>query len=60
LSLAKEKGWVSNRAEALKILGDGELKQALTIKADKISKSAKTKLEAAGCTIALSTIAPSH
>ena len=52
LALAKEKGWVSNRAEGLKILGDGALKHALNIKADKVSKQAKTKIEAAGGTIA--------
>jgi large subunit ribosomal protein L15 len=32
----------------LKILGDGELSKALTVKADKFSKSAKKKIEAAG------------
>ncbi|MBN2057543.1 MAG: 50S ribosomal protein L15 [Candidatus Saganbacteria bacterium] len=32
----------------LKVLGDGELKKALTVKADKFSKSAKEKIEAAG------------
>lgn len=32
----------------LKILGDGELKTSLTIKANKVSASAKAKIEAAG------------
>jgi large subunit ribosomal protein L15 len=32
----------------LKILGTGELKKALTVKADKFSASAKKKIEAAG------------
>ena len=32
----------------LKILGDGELSKALTVKADKFSKSARKKIEAAG------------
>jgi len=32
----------------LKILGDGEIKKALTVKADKFSKSAKKKIEEAG------------
>ena len=38
----------------LKILGDGELTKALTIKADKFSASARRKIEAAGgeCRIA--------
>ncbi len=37
----------------VKILGDGELKQALTIHADKVSASAREKIEKAGGTIAL-------
>jgi large subunit ribosomal protein L15 len=32
----------------LKILGNGEIKKALTVKADKFSESAKKKIEAAG------------
>ena len=32
----------------LKILGSGEIKKALTVKADKFSRSAKSKIEAAG------------
>ena len=32
----------------LKILGDGEITKALTVKADKFSRSAKKKIEAAG------------
>lgn len=48
LALAKEKGWVSNRAKSLKILGEGELKHPLVIKADKVSKTARAKIEAAG------------
>ena len=32
----------------LKILGGGEIKKALTVKADKFSESAKKKIEAAG------------
>lgn len=51
LDLAKEKGWVSNRAVGLKILGRGELKQSLVIKADKVSKTAADKIKAAGGTI---------
>jgi large subunit ribosomal protein L15 len=37
----------------LKILGDGELKHALTIEADKISASAREKIEKAGGTVTL-------
>ncbi|MFH1347887.1 MAG: 50S ribosomal protein L15 [Candidatus Margulisiibacteriota bacterium] len=32
----------------LKVLGSGEIKKALTVKADKFSQSAKRKIEAAG------------
>lgn len=32
----------------LKVLGSGEIKKALTVKADKFSQSAKKKIEAAG------------
>lgn len=35
----------------VKILGDGELSKKLTIKAHKVSASAKAKIEAAGATI---------
>ncbi|MDD5382179.1 MAG: 50S ribosomal protein L15 [Candidatus Margulisbacteria bacterium] len=35
-------------AGLLKILGTGEIKKALTVKADKFSESAKKKIEAAG------------
>lgn len=51
LALAKEKGWVPNRSEVLKILGTGDLQQALNVKAEKISKSAKAKIEAVGGTV---------
>jgi large subunit ribosomal protein L15 len=37
----------------LKILGDGELKHALTIEADKISASAREKIEKAGGSVTL-------
>ena len=37
----------------IKILGDGELKHALKIEADKISESAKAKIEKAGGTITM-------
>jgi len=45
----KKIGLVSNiRTAKLKILGDGEIKVALNITADKFTKSAKEKIEAAG------------
>src|ERR671917_2606870 len=37
----------------VKILGDGELKHGLTIEADKISASARQKIESAGGTVTL-------
>jgi large subunit ribosomal protein L15 len=35
-------------SEPLKILGDGEIKKALSVRADKFSKAARKKIEAAG------------
>ena len=32
----------------MKVLGDGDITKALTIKVDKVSASAKAKIEAAG------------
>jgi large subunit ribosomal protein L15 len=43
-----EKGLVRKSKNGLKILGDGELTKKLTVKADKFSKSAAGKIEAAG------------
>ena len=46
-SLRKDRK-VNNHAEALKILGNGEITIALTIEAHAFSESAKQKIEAAG------------
>lgn len=48
-----EQGILSNTESKglVKILGDGEITQALTIRAHKVSGSARTKIEAAGGTI---------
>lgn len=50
--LAKFEGEVNKEAlkvsGLLKILGNGEIKKALTVKADKFSKSARKKIEGAG------------
>jgi len=43
-------GAISKKNEPVKILGDGELKAKLQISAHAFSKSAKTKIEAAGGT----------
>lgn len=45
-----EKGIVRRNAENVKILGDGEINKKLSVKANKISKSAKEKIEKAGGT----------
>ena len=37
----------------LKVLGDGDLKQALTVEADKVSATAREKIEKAGGTVTL-------
>lgn len=38
---------ISSKAQPVKILGDGELSKKLTVKVDRISKSAKEKIEKA-------------
>lgn len=48
LSLLKEKGALSGRVKKLKILGDGQLNRALTVRADAFSRTAVTKIEAGG------------
>ena len=42
-----DRNLISHKAKPVKILGDGELTKKLTVKADKISKSAKEKIEKA-------------
>ena len=42
------KGLIRKMYDGLKVLGDGELAVALTVKAHKFSKSARAKIEAAG------------
>ena len=44
----KEQGIIKNKYDMVKILGDGELNVALTVKVDKVSKSAAEKIVAAG------------
>lgn len=41
-------GLIKHNKDLVKILGDGNLDKNLTIKIDKVSASAKTKIEAAG------------
>ena len=44
-------GMVAKKYPFVKILGEGEIKAALTVAVDKVSKSARQKIEAAGGTI---------
>ena len=44
----KAKGIIKHEDALVKVLGDGELTKALTIKVDKVSASAQAKIEAAG------------
>jgi large subunit ribosomal protein L15 len=51
--LLREKKMLRGNGAGLKILGDGELKHALTIEADKVSSSAREKIEKAGGSVTL-------
>jgi large subunit ribosomal protein L15 len=51
--LLRESKLVRGHVTGIKILGDGELKHALKIEADKVSESAKAKIEKAGGTITM-------
>lgn len=42
------KGIIKKASSPVKVLGDGELTHALTVKVDKVSASAQKKIEAAG------------
>ena len=49
----RESKLIRGDVAGIKILGDGELKHALKIEADKVSESAKAKIEKAGGTITM-------
>ena len=51
--MLREANLLRGNGAGLKILGDGELKHALTIEADKISTSAREKVEKAGGSVTL-------
>jgi large subunit ribosomal protein L15 len=51
--LLRESKLVRGDVAGIKILGDGELKHPLKIEADKVSESAKAKIEKAGGTITM-------
>jgi large subunit ribosomal protein L15 len=46
-----DKGVIKSKTTPVKILGDGEITKKLTVKADKVSGAARTKIEAAGGTV---------
>lgn len=48
------KGVIKAKTQPVKILGDGEITKALTVKIDKVSAPARAKIEAAGGTVDLS------
>lgn len=48
--LLKEAGLIRKSAQAVKVLGDGELKKPLNIRAHKFSEAALAKISAAGGT----------
>ncbi|MDY6904211.1 MAG: 50S ribosomal protein L15 [Thermodesulfobacteriota bacterium] len=50
----KENGIVKNIVNGIKLLGQGDIDRPLTIKVDKISQSARSKIEAAGGTVEVS------
>jgi large subunit ribosomal protein L15 len=49
--LLRERGFIRDVSARLKILGNGELKVALTVRAHAVSDGAREKIEAAGGTI---------
>ena len=49
-----EAGLIKGSFDAIKLLGQGQLDRALTVKVDRASAGAKTKVEAAGGTVELS------
>ena len=51
LAALKAKGLVKKVYEGVKVLGNGEINVALTVKVAKVSESAKQKISAAGGTI---------
>ena len=48
------KGVIKAKTQPVKVLGDGEITKALTVKIDKVSATARAKIEAAGGAVDLS------
>ena len=55
LNYLKKINLLNNSFNKLKILGDGELKNKITLETDFISERAKLKLEKVGCTVTIKT-----
>jgi large subunit ribosomal protein L15 len=53
IAALREKGLVPKLVECVKILGEGDLKKKLSVKAHRVSATAKQKIEAVGGTIEL-------
>lgn len=51
-------GLIRDNQEGIKLLGDGEVEKAFSVAVDKVSASAKAKIEAAGGTITQAAPAP--
>lgn len=51
--LLRESKLIRGQFVGIKVLGDGELKHGITVEADKVSASAREKIEKAGGTITL-------
>ncbi|MFN0064551.1 MAG: 50S ribosomal protein L15 [Myxococcaceae bacterium] len=51
LAALKEQGLVKGRPDAVKVLGQGELKKKLTVRVHRFSESAKTAITKAGGTV---------
>ena len=47
-SMLLEAGLIKKKFSLVKVLGDGDISKSLTIAVDKVSKSARQKIEAAG------------
>ncbi len=52
-AMLRESNYIRGKVVGLKILGRGELKHSLTIEADRVSESARGKIEKAGGTVTL-------
>jgi len=47
----QERGYLRNRKQPVKVLGNGQVTKAVTVAAHKFTRSARAKIEAAGGTV---------